>query len=334
MKNRLIPALAILLVATSLSAQVSVRVENLEAVLVDLERRAPAQVEPLNDARLAAEVSAVVSAVHADVGQQVSQGDVLLELDARDYQLSVYQAQAMLESSKARKASADLKLSRAENLVKDQYLSDDTLLDRQTEVAVLRSEIRANEVALSMAQRNLEKCTIRAPFDGAVIERNAQIGSFVSPGSPLLHLVQTDRFEVDAEIPANVAYSLGESSNIRFESRSQHWEVELLRLSPVVERSRRSQRARLAFTGEAPTVGRSGEIVWRVEDGLLPSNLVSRREGSLGVFVHNQGTAEFIPLPQAQEGRPVVVDLPKNTQIITLGRDRLQPGDAVTPTGN
>jgi hypothetical protein len=67
-----------------------------------------------------------------------------------------------------------------------------------------------------------------------------------------------------------------------------------------------------------------------VEQGLLPANLVIRRNGELGVFVHRAGKAVFKPLPGAQEGRPVAVELPSGTEVIVRGRDRLQDGDAVT----
>lgn len=310
-------------------AQTVVSVEVLSNVLVDLERRAPAEVQALNNAQISAEVAAVVKAVHADVGQRVSAGELLLELDAKDYALSLDQARANLASSQAQKASADVKLSRAKDLVKENYLSDDSLLDRQTDVAVLGALIRANEVAVAIAQRSLDKCRVLAPFDGVVLERMAQVGSYVSNGSPLMMVTQIDYYELDAEIPSKVAESLPGASKIRFVSRGQEWTLDLLRLSPVIESERRTRRARFAFTGAAPAIGRSGEVVWSVDKGMLPSNLVSRRNGQLGVFIHEQDKAVFTPLPDAQEGRPVAVDLPAGTEVITLGRHRLQHGDSL-----
>ena len=330
MRSILFLITALLLVQSpAVVAQHAVSVEKISSVLVDLERRAPADVRPLNSAQISAEVSAVVKTVHADVGQRVSAGELLLELDARDYELNLNQARANLASSQAQKASADAKLARAQDLVKDDYLSVDTLLDRQTDAAVWSAQIRANEVAVAIAQRSLDKCRVLAPFDGVLVERTAQIGSYVGNGSPLLQVTQIDQFELDAEIPSDVASSLLQSDEIRFVSRGQEWPLKLLRLSPVIESQRRSQRARLAFSGEAPAIGRSGEVVWHVDKGMLPSNLISRRNGQLGVFLHEQGRAVFTPLPGAQEGRPVTVKLPTDVEIITLGRNRLQDGDSV-----
>ncbi len=327
--NLVLTAVLLLALSNGAMAQIAVSVDRVSNVLVDLERRAPADVQPLNDAQISSEVAAVVMAVHADVGQVVKTGDLLVELDARDYVLNVQQAEANLASSQARKAAADTKLDRAQELIKEKYLSEDDLLDRQTDAAVWRAQIRANQVALAIARRNLDKCRIVAPFDGVVVARAAQVGSYVGNGSPLIRVTQIDRFELDAEIPSDIADSLQAATVIRFESSGQAWPVSLLRLSPVIETERRSQRARLAFTGEAPAVGRSGELVWRVDKGMLPSSLVSRRDGQLGVFLFQNGTAVFRVLPGAQEGRPVVVDLPGEMEIITLGRDRLQDGDSV-----
>ena len=107
---------ALLFLPAAVAAQVSVQVQSLEEVLVDLERRAPADVRPLNDAVLAAEVSAVVVEVLADVGQEVKAGERLLQLDATDYQLALDQAEAQLRSSQAQKTQADARLERAREL--------------------------------------------------------------------------------------------------------------------------------------------------------------------------------------------------------------------------
>jgi RND family efflux transporter MFP subunit len=254
----------------------------------------------------------------------------MLQLDATDYQLNLRQVEANLASSLAQKSEADAKLQRARELGEKQYASADELLERETRVMVVAAQIQANEVAVSVARRNLEKCSVTAPFAGVVAERMAQVGSYVTNGNPLLRLTQLDRFELDAEIPAKLADSLHGAKALYFESRGQRWPVELLRLSPAIEKATRSRRARFGFVDEAPTVGRSGEVVWHVEQGLLPANLVIRRNGELGVFVLRAGKAVFTPLPGAQEGRPVAVELPNGTEVIVRGRDRLQDGDAVT----
>ncbi|MCP4046877.1 MAG: efflux RND transporter periplasmic adaptor subunit [Gammaproteobacteria bacterium] len=317
-------------VLTWAQAGIVVRTQSLSEVLVDFERRAPAEVQALNDSSISAEVSAVVFAVHADVGQSVAKGDLLLELDPTDYQLNLKQARANLASSQARLSQARAKLNRAKTLGDNQYISADELLERETDVMVFNAQIQADEVAVSIAQRNLDKCSLRSPFDGVVGKRMAQVGSFVRNGDPLIAVTQVDHFELDAKIPDSQADEVRNTGMIRFESRGQNWSVELLRLSPVINSEGRTRQARFAFVTDAPSVGRSGELVWEVGKGMLPSNLISRRNGVLGVFLLDAGKARFEPLPGAQEGRPARVRLPGSSRVITMGRERLQDGTAVS----
>ena len=311
---------------------IPVTVRAVADVVVDMERSAPAEVRSLNVATLSAEVAAVVKRMLVDVAMEVRQGDLLLELKSTDYRLAVQQAEANLEAVRAQKTQADARLKRARSLGANQYLSADDLLARETDVMVIGAQIQIQEASLAIARRNLEKCLITAPFNGSVSARQAQTGSYVVPGSPLLVLTQSDRFELDAEVPDEMADSLFKADAMRFTSRNDSWPIRLLRLSPVIETERRSRRARFEFVSGAPAAGRSGEIIWRVDKGLLPAGLVVRRHGVLGVFLNQANKARFVPLPGAQEGRPVVVELPSDAEIVLQGRDRLQDGDALIPT--
>lgn len=321
--------LSFLAIPAFAQSPVAVKVAGLKEVLVTLERRAPAEVLPANNSLIAAEVNAVVAAVRADVGELVSSGDLLVELDPRDFRLQLDAAQAVLASARARKAEAVVKLERAQRLSKAQYVSEDELLSRETALAVSSADVLNAEAQVAIARRQLEKATIRAPFDGVVQQRMAQEGAYVTIGMALLQLTQIGQVELDAEVPGNLADSLMDATSLAFIAGEQSWDVTLLRLSPVIQAGRRARPARFAFTGDAPRTGLNGELVWSVGGGQLPANLVSRRGGQLGVFLLDSGGARFMPLPGAQEGRPVAAKLPGDSQVIVQGQDRLQDGDPV-----
>ncbi len=312
------------------AAPVSVKVATPDDLMVVLERRAPAEVLPLNDSLLAAEVNAVVAEVRTDVGELVQAGDLLVELDRRDFQLQLDAARAALSSARARQAEASAKLERAQRLSKAQYVSEDELLTRETALAVSAAEILNAEAQVAIAQRQLDKCGVFAPFDGVVQERMAQQGAYVTVGTPLV-AADPDRPGRtgcgSAGRPGRVP-ATGDRTGILLPGK-QRWDVTLLRLSPVIQAGRRARPARFAFVGEPPPAGQNGELVWRVAGGQLPANLISRRQGGLGVFLVESGAARFLPLPGAQEGRPVPVELPAGALVIVQGQDRLQDGDPV-----
>ncbi|GAB4188501.1 MAG: efflux RND transporter periplasmic adaptor subunit [Wenzhouxiangellaceae bacterium] len=308
----------------------AVTVQPLSELLVERELRAPAQVMAANDAALASEVEGVITAVHADVGQLVQQGDVLVSLDPGDYELNLMQADSNLAANAARITQAEMRLQRARDLSGNQYVSADDLLARETELAILRAERRGLEVAQARAREELARCTIAAPFSGVVSERQAQVGAFTARGGALLTLVQSTQREVDAEVPAHLAATLPRADQLLFLTNNDRWPLRLARLSPVIEPASRSQRARLVFAGREAPIGASGELSWILAGGLLPAHLVVSRDGRLGVFIADGGTAVFHSLPQAQEGRPVALDWAGDTPIVVAGRDRLQDGDRIT----
>jgi hypothetical protein len=103
----------------------------------------------------------------------------------------------------------------------------------------------------------------------------------------------------------------------------------LIKLSPVVETQAAVQNARFSATEAAPLVGQTGQLVWYLTGRSLSADLVTKRAGQLGVFVAQNNQAKFIPLPDAQEGRPVAIETNPNWQVIVGGRERLQDGDPI-----
>ena len=88
-------------------------------------------------------------------------------------------------------------------------------------------------------------------------------------------------------------------------------------------------RARLAFVDDSAPIGASGQLAWVESSGRLPVDLIVQRGTDLGVFVVEDSTARFVALPNAQAGRPVDVNLPHDTLVVSRGQGRLQDGDAL-----
>ena len=149
------------------------------------------------------------------------------------------------------------------------------------------------------------------------------------PGSPLVSLVESQAAELDADIHPRDVDSLRNSTVLEFVHDGRRWPVTLKRLSDVIGLSNRTQKARLAIPADPPPVGMTGTLVWQRSSFALPPSFLVQRDGQLGVFVARDGTASFVELPGAQEGRPLVVDLPPDTPLIDDGRNRVMDGQAV-----
>jgi len=138
-------------------------------------------------------------------GGFVKKGEVLLQIDPSDYRNTL-----QLRKSDLLQAEADLAIEQGRQDVarQDYELVDDIvgiessgLVLREPQLNSVKARVEAAKAAVSQAQLNLRRTTIRAPFDAHILSRNANLGSQVSPGDNLGRLVGMDEYWVVATLP-------------------------------------------------------------------------------------------------------------------------------------
>jgi RND family efflux transporter MFP subunit len=226
-------------------------------------------------------------------------------------------------------ALARYELERATALAPKQLISEQVVKQREAELNALLAEQEAQAVAIRIAEANLAKTVLRAPFKALVIDRPGQVGALATPGTPLLEIVDLTQLEVSARIQAQVAGSINAATRFELEANGTRYTLRLRALVAMVDPRTRTREARLTFSGAGALPGSAGELVWRNPQIHVPADLVVRRDASLGVFTVVKGKAEFVALPGAEEGRPAPTTLAPDTLLVTEGRFRLKPGDAV-----
>ena len=311
---------------------IPVTTQKLGDLLVDTERRAPAIVISANRADVTSQVSAIIQEVLRDVGASVRKGELLIRLDDANARNSVARAKASLAAIEAQIMEAKSRVAKAEELLGKDFISDEELIARRANLAVLEANRSGQHVAVDIAELELARTRITAPFEAAIIARAAQVGSYAQPGTPLITLVQTDSREIDVELDPRHAVNIPSVSNTRFASQGLEWPVKLDRLSEVIDLGSRVVRARFRFAHDEAPIGTSGQLVWSELSGAVPVSLIVQRGSELGVFIVEEDTAKFVAIPSAEEGRPASVNLPTETLIVSRGHVRLQDGDALQVT--
>ncbi len=292
-------------------------------------REASAQVVSLNLARIAAEVPARIDNIPVEPGQRIARNAVVARLDCTDLKIAAQRAQASLESAQARLKLAQQQFQRSRELATRNFISNDALEAKQTDVAVVAAEVRLNQATHAAAQRDVGKCTLRSPFPAIVEARLAQVGELASAGTPIVQLWDTSRLQLAAQVQAADAAQLARAAPV-FLSQGTDYPVKLLRVSPAMNPAARTREARFGFPRTPPAPGASGVLRWRDPDPYLPADFITRRGQQLGVFVADNGRARFVALPGAQEGRPAsAAALPASTLVVTDGRFALQDKQAL-----
>jgi len=311
------------------SARQAVEARRLDAIALYPQRDASAQVVALNEARIAAEISGRIEALAVEAGQTIAHGALIARIDCRDYLLARDQAQAARAAADSRLVLAIQQLDQARALQAKGFVSKEALASRETEVSERRADVLQARAQLNSAEHAVGKCEVRAPFPAIVRARLGQVGELAAPGTPLATLIDTRRIEVTAQVQLRDSASLTDTREIRFEGDGGARPVALVRISPAIDRQARTVEARLRFPGPALPPGAQGRILWRDTRPHLPAELIVRREGRLGVFVVNGGRAHFTALADAQEGRPVAVDLPQAARVVVKGQLLLHDGAPV-----
>lgn len=156
-------------------------------------------VEPRTSISLAAEVSGkiVKTATQFAKGGFFRKGDVLLNIDPEEYQLAITRAEANVASAVQQLAKAEAEYKQKQEEYKN--VSRDKVTDfalRKPEYEEAKAKLKAAKADLELAQLKLKRCEIRAPFDGRVTEKMADIGQYITPGMVVASLYSTDRAEI------------------------------------------------------------------------------------------------------------------------------------------
>ncbi len=175
-----------------------VRVVSVAPTSLQLRIATHGTVEPRTESDLVAEVAGPVvwvSPVLAS-GGFFEAGEPLLRIDPRDPRAALEQARANLERRKSEFARATRELGRQRELRGRDAASAARLDDAETAERVASASLREAEAALGQAERDVERCEIRAPFTGRVREERVDVGQFVSRGERIARLYAIDVAEV------------------------------------------------------------------------------------------------------------------------------------------
>jgi len=138
---------------------------------------------------VSSKVPSHVNKVYAKDNRHVSAGEVLLELDARDFEVAATMAQAKLDAAKAEEVQAQKDLVRAKALAKQQEVSQQQLDNAELRVRTATAMVAASVAALKQTELNLSYTKICAPTDGYVTKKSVEEGAYVNVGQPLLAVV-------------------------------------------------------------------------------------------------------------------------------------------------
>ena len=182
----------------------SVRVISVQPENIRLKVRAQGTVAPRTETELVPEVSGRVMMVSESLaaGGFFEEGDVLLEIDQREYELAVVRARAAIAQAELRLATEQEEAAVARKEWESLGQGEPRpLVVRAPQIAEAKAMLASAEAAYEKAEYDLERTVVKAPFAGRVREKRVDVGQFVSRGSSVARLYSVDYAEVRLPIP-------------------------------------------------------------------------------------------------------------------------------------
>lgn len=289
--------------------------------------------------QLGVELSGVrVTDLQVDVGEHVTKGQLLLQLDHRSLDSDLQQASAGLAEAEAGVSLAQSNLRRGEGLVASQYISAaqlDELRATRTQAQARRTTARAARDAAALRRSFAD---LRAPADGIISKRLVQPGQVVAAGSELLRLIRGGRLEWRAELAADDLARVQPGDRVILAARDgQRIDGRVRAVSPGVDAQTRTGTlyADLPAPGSLqPGAYLEGRVVTGSGQALtVPGDSVVQRDGYPTVFTVDAGNIAHrvrVRTGTTSGDRIEVVEgLKANAAVVEQGAGFLGDGDHV-----
>lgn len=267
-------------------------------------------------AMLSAQTAGLVREIYFKEGEPVSKGKILLKLDDRQWLAQKQKLEAQLQT-----AEKDLK--RKEQLLSIKGISQAEVDDAELKIASLKADMKELDVLIDFA-------VIRAPFSGLIGLRNVSPGAYLSAGTPVAQLVQTDPLKLEFNVPERYADQVRQGQAVQFTlaGRPDVYRATVYATEPVISESTRALRIRARAPNSKGKLlaGAFAEVsleLQRIPDALLlPTDAVVPQLNEQVVYQIKNGAIQKTPV---QLG----IRLSRLVQI----EQGLNPGDSVMVSG-
>lgn len=271
-----------------------------------------------------------ITALHFSDGQQVKQGDLLVELDS---------AEELEELAEERfnRDEAQRQVKRLQPLVERGAATQSTLDEARRELQTAGARMRA-------IQARVEQRRIVAPFSGVVGMRELSVGALIEPGDLITTLVDISQVKLDFSLPSRQLSRIRQTMEVSAQTDAypaQRFEGKVLNIDNQVDPETRAVRIR-AIIANHHALLKPG-LLMRVQlptpprtQRLIPKNALISRGDQHFVWVVNEEDppkAELVEITIGELGKKtieVMAGIDVGQQVIVQGTHKLSPGKAIT----
>lgn len=294
---------------------------------------------------LAAQNDGIVRAIHFEVGDFVKKNQVLVQIDSQLLEAQIKAAQANLDIAKSQNNNALKDYERYEKL-----LESKSITQKEYDDALLQSNSSLNQVEALKAKLNelyiqKEQKSIKAPYDGVIVEKTINLGEWASSGKSIVKMVNTSIAEFNFSVPLYIIEGLNQNQTYEIVVNNQTIKAKLLAAIPNGDTLTRTFPIKFKATLEKGffydgqeakvALSKKGEI----EAFVVPRDAVIKRFEQTVIFVVNEELqAVMIPVKiVGYLGSNVAIDaqgINENMRVVFKGNERIFPNSPLQIINN
>src|SRR4051812_41307813 len=310
-------------------------------------------VTAFNTANIKSRVDGQIMKVNAREGQEVHEGESLIEIDSRPYQVQIEQLQAQLSRDQAQLRDAKLNLERYTALIPSGSIAQQQVDTQKALVDQLEGTVRNDQAQIDSAKLNIAYCHITAPFSGRIGLRQVDPGNIVhaSDANPMLVLTQLHPIAVIFTLPEDVLQKVARQMQrgtleVDAFSRDDQTKIatgKLVTIDNQIDPTTGTAKLKAVFDNKESTlwpnqfVNADLLLETRKNSIVVPTAAILR--GPQGAYVYTVNPDKTVQdkpvsISLTQGDVTVVADgLNPGETVVTDGQDKLQRGSHIEPRG-
>ncbi|MYN15843.1 efflux RND transporter periplasmic adaptor subunit [Rugamonas sp. FT107W] len=313
---------------------------------VDVNAEFSGEVRARVESRLGFRVGGKIVSRKVDVGTLVKHGQVLMQLDPQDLQLSQAQALAGLRAAETNRDLAKAELKRYQELRNKNFVSQAVLDAKDSTYKAAQANVDATQAAYRGQSNQAAYATLVSDVDGVVTAVDAEVGQVVQPGTPVVRVAKQGEKEIVIGLPEDKVETLRRVPDVQVRLWADPTNVvagKIREISPVADPSTRTytvkvvipdslSEAKLGMTAVVQFASKTAKPQIKV-----PLTALYYEKSASSVWVVEGGVVKLVPVTiDGAAGNEIVLagGVKPGQTVVTAGVNLLKPGQKVKILGN
>jgi multidrug efflux system membrane fusion protein len=318
-----------------------VRVLVLTSSNVGINAEFPGEVRARVESRLAFRVPGKITARKVDPGTVVTRGQVLMQLDPQDLRLSQAQARAALTAVETSRDLAKAELKRYQELRVKNFVSGAVLDQKLSAWKAAQAQVDAAQAGYFGQSNQAGYATLVADVDGVVTAVDAEVGSVVAPGTPVVRVAKAGDKEIVIGLPEDKVDTLRKVQDVTVRLWANPNAVipgKVREVSPVADPATRTYAVKVSIPDSAADVklGMTALVQFASTTAAplirVPLTALFHENATTSVWVVENGAVKLVPVQiGGTAGNDVVLagGVTPGQTVVTAGVNLLKPGQKV-----